>query len=145
MIRPSAFYEVHAENDCLSDSNGRCVQQLCISVLWIQDIPLSIGVRSCVTPCRSRVATKEGAPIDLHRSRAAKSPSFGPLAGGFVRPKKSPFSLKRGLRSDDQSDWQVKKQRRAVGSVSPHQSAINIRQPMPPRAHRRKQNHLLRN
>ena len=33
--------------------------------------------------------------------------------------------------------------RRDVGSVSPHQSPINIRQPMPPRAHRRKQQPLV--
>ena len=40
-------------------SEGRYVQQLCISVSSIQDIPLSIGVRWCVMPCRSRVTTKE--------------------------------------------------------------------------------------
>jgi len=37
---------------------GRCVQQLCISVSWIQDTHLLIGVRWCVLPCRSRVTTK---------------------------------------------------------------------------------------
>ena len=49
----------------------------------------------------SKQGYDKGAPVDLHRSGVAEPPSVGPLAGGFVRPKMSPFSLKQGLRCEE--------------------------------------------
>ena len=65
----------------------------------------------------------KGAPVDVHRSGAAEPPSLG-ICRWFRSPKKkSPFSLKQGLRSDAVR-LASEKQRRAVWSVSPHPSPI---------------------
>ena len=52
--------------------------------------------------------------------------------------KMSPRSSMKGLVSGLHAQVGNESKRRDVGTVSPHQSPINIRQPMPPRAQGRK-------
>ena len=60
------------------------------------------------------------APVDLHRAGAAEPPSLGPLAVGFVRPKKRAPSLSSKGSVLTSIMLASKKQRRAVWSVSSH-------------------------
>ena len=82
------------------------------------------------------------APVDLQLIRSSGTTIARPTCRWFRSPKKRAPSLS-SKGSVLTSMLASEKQRRAVGSVSPHQSPINIRQPMPPKEHRRKQQPLI--
>ena len=73
-------------------------------------------------PCFDRVTPKELQP---NTSGAAEPPSFG-LAGGFVRQRKEPSTLSsKGSVQIRVIMLASEKERRDVGSVSPHPSPIS--------------------
>ena len=73
-------------------------------------------------PCFDRVTSKQLQP---NTSGAAEPPSFG-LAGGFVRPRKEPSTLSsKGSVQIREVRLASDKERREVGSVSPHPSPIS--------------------
>ena len=91
------------------------------SFSWLgKPLRIRFASRRCVAPASDRVPTEELQP---DTSGAMEPPSFG-LGGGFVRKKRAPSLSSRDSISIRAVMLASKKERREVGSESPHLTSL---------------------